>query len=280
MDYGKLVEEASVFLKECPGNYISEEEAAREEIAGMRIYDDPLFGAASADDPMFAELKTPGIVGPDVFLPADWLKEAKSVLSFFLPFTERVRASNRGNGKRASDEWLHARIEGQEMMNQFGAYICQMLEEEGFLALYPAADARFHMIAPYASNWSERHTAHICGLGTFSLSKGLITEKGMAGRFGSVITNAVLPITERKYSSPFAYCIMCGKCEKNCPAHAIDTKKGVINGKDQVVCEAYVNGSKGANGPTGKIRYGCGKCQVDVPCESRIPGIRSAFGSS
>ncbi len=37
--------------------------------------------------------------------------------------------------------------------------------------------------------------AYISGLGTFSLSKGIITEKGMAGRLISLVTNAALPPT-------------------------------------------------------------------------------------
>lgn len=97
-----------------------------------------------------------------------------------------------------------------------------------YSAVYPAADSRFGMLTQFASNWSERHVAYICGLGTFGLSKGLITKKGIAGRFGSVVTSAVLPVTQREYSNPFEYCTMCGKCAINCPAHAIDTEKGII----------------------------------------------------
>ena len=43
-------------------------------------------------------------------------------------------------------------------------------------------------VGDYASNWSERHVAYVCGLGTFGC-QGLITSKGLAGRFGSIITD-------------------------------------------------------------------------------------------
>ena len=88
------------------------------------------------------------------------------------------------------------------------------------------------MLEPYASNWSERHVAYVCGLGTFGLSKGLITERGMAGRFGSIVTDAELAPTPRKYSDPFEYCTKCGACQFRCPAKAIDKSRGPALAKD------------------------------------------------
>lgn len=275
MDYNFFLNKVCDFFENCPENYVSSEDALRPDLIGMQIFDPPIFGVAASDDPLFKQLQAPGVVGPGAFLPADWLPEANSVLSFFLPFTESVRRSNRLPGS-ASDEWLHARIEGQIMLDRLGAFICSTLEGEGFPAVYPLTDPRRHMIAPLIPNWSERHVAYVCGLGTFGLSKGLITEKGTAGRVGSVITSAVLPPTHRAYESPFEYCIMCGKCQRNCPAKAIDTSKGVINGKDNEICATHVYATKlPPHGPNQRKRYGCGKCQVGVPCESRIPGKRS-----
>jgi epoxyqueuosine reductase len=40
----------------------------------------------------------------------------------------------------------------------------------------------------YASSWSERHAAYAAGLGTFGLCDGLITARGKAVRFGSIIS--------------------------------------------------------------------------------------------
>lgn len=128
------------------------------------------------------------------------------------------------------------------------------------------------MITPYISTWSERHAAYAAGLGTFGLSKGLITKKGMAGRFGSVITNAEFSPSIRSYSSPFEYCIMCGACMEKCPVGAIDKARGYALGKDQLICGPYVGSSKlPPHGPHQRIRYGCGKCQSGVPCESSLP---------
>ncbi len=272
MEIRSLFDSATDFLLNYPDNYISEQDAIRPDLAGMQIYDVPLFAIGAANDPLFEQLKTPGVVGPEIMLPRDWVPDAKSVISFFLPFSETVRKSNRARTEIGSDEWFHGRVEGQMMMNRFGAYVCGQLESAGFAAAYPASDPRFHWVGRFSSNWSERHIAYVCGLGTFGLSKGLITKKGVAGRFGSVITNAELPVTEREYSNPFEYCTMCGKCQVNCPANAIDASKGVINGKDHPTCAAYVGARKTApHKISQRVHFGCGKCQTAVPCESGLP---------
>lgn len=115
----------------------------------------------------------------------------------------------------------------------------------------------------FTSNWSERHVAYVAGQGTFSLSRGLITEKGVAGRFGSIVTSLSLPADTRKYTEVDEYCNRCGACLANCPVHAISFEKG----KSHEPCGAYLDETAFKFSP----RYGCGKCQVDVPCECNIP---------
>jgi epoxyqueuosine reductase len=164
------------------------------------------------------------------------------------------------------------------MVTELGEHLAALLISEGFPTVFPTTDKRFKMLAPYASNWSERHVAYVCGLGTFGLSKGLITEKGIAGRFGSVITTCPLTPTERPYSNPFEYCTMCGKCQTNCPAGAIDRTKGITHGKEHSTCNLFLNKlSLPPHGSNQRSRYGCGKCQVNVPCENGIPHGKSHY---
>ena len=117
--------------------------------------------------------------------------------------------------------------------------------------------------ASYSSNWSERHVAYAAGLGTFGLSKGLITKKGTAGRCISIITDAVFEPDKRPYTGVYDYCSFCGVCARNCPAEAISKEEG----KNHYRCSEFVNTTKAKHSP----RYGCGKCQVKVPCENRAP---------
>lgn len=274
MTQEQLELQISDFVEQSPLNYISEEEAMDVSLAGMRIYDTPIWGYADASDELFMELKKKEVVGPQLVVPSEWLKGAKTVISYFLPFTEAVRKSNREQGM-PSKEWLHGRIEGQRFVAVLSQHIRELLEENGHQAVVPAADERFHCVmepngvfeewkeASYTSNWSERHAAYISGLGTFGLSKGIITKRGMAGRLGSLITDADYEATERVYSDIYEYCTKCGACVRRCPVEAISLE----HGKNHAICDTVMQKTKAQY----KKYYGCGKCQTKVPCENQIP---------
>jgi epoxyqueuosine reductase QueG len=126
------------------------------------------------------------------------------------------------------------------------------------------------------SNWSERHIAYAAGLGTFSLSDGFITERGIAHRCGSVVAAIEIPASPRTASGPYANCLSfvnekCGVCIKRCPSGAITEK-----GHDKVKCQEYLSSIGYRPGET-KIYdvntsvFGCGLCQTKVPCEDRNP---------
>jgi epoxyqueuosine reductase QueG len=173
-------------------------------------------------------------------------------------------------------EWLHARVEGQAFQDEICGFGVGLFRQEGIEALAPMEDPRFSRISPitrneqeqdyYTSNWSERHAAYICGLGTFGLSKGLITRKGVAGRYVSIITAAEFEGDTRPYTGIYEYCTFCGACVRNCPGGAISQKTG----KSHPLCSAFVESTRVQHAP----RFGCGKCQVRVPCEAGIPGGR------
>lgn len=243
----------------------------------VRIYDTPLVGFADANDKLFEQYKQPEIIGKHYFTPTEWLPLAKTVISFFLPFTVEVRSSNRIDKTDPSPEWLYGRIEGQAFITEFMTGLQQLLKEKGIDSCVPSQDERFGIrfemtstngIADFHadSRWSERHSAYACGLGTFGLSRGLISEKGIAGRYASILVPEKWQATERGYTGIDDYCIKCGVCAKNCPAQAISLE----NGKNNILCNAHVERMKAKYSP----RYGCGKCQVGVPCEYRAPGLR------
>lgn len=253
-----------------PAGRIAQDDALREDLVGMRLFDPPLVRVGAASDPMFAQFQEPQAVGPLMRLPSDWLPGARCVVSYFFPMSERVRESNR-TGRFASDEWFHARIQGQAFIIAAGKRLCEFLRSQGFQAICPAAEPDFeaHFLdegdpdSSFRSNWSERHVAYACGLGTFSLSKGVITERGTAGRFGSIVTDADLPITPRPYDDLYEYCSGCGSCIARCPVGAIS----IETGKDNLSCYGAMVESRSIR--PGYV--GCGKCQVGVPCETGVP---------
>ncbi|MEL7650037.1 MAG: 4Fe-4S binding protein [Sedimentibacter sp.] len=270
MEKRDLIRIAEEFVVNSKENYITEEMAISEKVAGMKIFDAPIFAFCSADDECFALLKQPSAIGEHFMLPREWMPPSKTVISFFLPFSEEVRKGNRKDMSWPSEEWLHGRIEGQILVNKLCMHLRSELESAGYESIVPSLDERFwsntngtNHETMFTSNWSERHAAFVCGLGTFGLSKGLITPKGMAGRFGSIITGLHLSPDRRDYENVYEYCSMCGKCVKNCPINAITME----NGKDHFICSEFLNKTREKHSP----RYGCGKCQVDVPCECRIP---------
>ncbi|MGC4017781.1 MAG: hypothetical protein QM793_00055 [Muricomes sp.] len=170
---------------------------------------------------------------------------------------------------RPADEWLHGRVEGQVFIMGLSGYLSEELIRAGYQAKIPALDSRYFTVeAPgkdglgYTTNWSERHAAYISGLGTFSLSCGMITSKGMAGRFGSVITDLEVNSTRREYERYDEYCTILWHVSGKCPAGAISEK-----GKDHRLCSKYLQKTREQFYP----HYGCGKCQVGVPCECELP---------
>jgi len=280
MDKEYIINLVNNFVESSEYNYINKEIAVSEDIVGTKIFDTPVFAFGNADDENFKSLKDPSAVGEHFLLPKEWMPQAKTVITFFLPFTEEVKKSNSSDLNWPSGQWLHGRVEGQMFIKELCKYLKSELINAGYNTLSPLLEGRFwsrtgfrkgSLISPedamnkplYTSNWSERHVAFVCGLGTFGLSKGLITKKGMAGRIGSVITELYIIPDKREYKDIYEYCTMCGSCIKRCPAHAISMDKG----KDHIMCAEFLD----ITAEKFKPRYGCGKCQVKVPCESGIP---------
>ncbi|MDR2101669.1 MAG: 4Fe-4S binding protein [Treponema sp.] len=274
MDKETLLRAVTAYVNTTAGNFIGEDIALRADLKGMQVFEEPLMGFAKSEDEYFARLKSPEVIGPHFIMPGEWLPGAKTVISLFLPFTMRVKKANRIGRNWPAKEWLHARIEGQAFIADLCRSIQKQLAEEGFRSVVPLLDERFATGNPkiqdktqqgyYTSNWSERHVAHGCGLGTFGLSGGLITRKGIAGRYASLITDAPFEPSPRPYTGAYDYCIRCGACVRNCPVQAISQ----VQGKRHPICSKFLDLTREKYQP----RYGCGKCQVNVPCENGIPG--------
>lgn len=299
---------AEDFLFEGERNTIAESEAMSKEYAGMPIFRTPvLVGISAASDPLYPRLRDKSVIGNFHCLPSDWVSGAESVISIFLPFSNEVCTDNSKDISTFSYGWMHARNEGQTLLNAVGVRVKERIEALGGIAVIPSLDSRFRYTLPDTglgethvnSVWSERHIAFISGLGTFGLSTCLITNEGTAGRFISIVTDLKLEPTPREYTDIYEYCIRCGLCLKNCPVNAIygtksDTEMtGIkpctgsagnagnagntaeaeygVSLKDIQKCSDYVDLSEEMYYP----RYGCGKCQVKVPCMNKRPQRRS-----
>jgi epoxyqueuosine reductase QueG len=264
-----LIDAILDFCTESPLNRLA-------EIDSSPIFDAPLVGFASADDPLFTQYQD--IIGPFHLTPEQALPGALSVVSWVLPVARDTRQSNRRMDVGPSQRWNHTRFVGEDFNNALRRHVVSFLETQGCRAVTPVLTPKFKQFdlanGP-ASSWSERHVAFAAGLGTFSLSDGLITARGIAHRVGSVVTTAAFEPTPRPYQDYREYCRFardgsCMACVRRCPAGAISAE-----GHDKLKCNAYLNeGLKswiGKPGYLGSAYVACGLCQTGVPCEHKIP---------
>lgn len=259
-----------------------------EGITGMRFFQRPVFSIVRADHPGFAEIKRPELVGEHHLMPEDWLQDAKSVVSIFLPIERSTVESNKPDPIEPSVEWLYTRVDGQRFLLALGAAIRDALIADGYKAVTPYTEARYVMrtakdapapgaehIPPFSTNWSERHVGVVSGLGTFGLSTNFISRVGCAGRIISLVTDWEPEYDVPDYDDWLGYCNRCGACIRRCPAKAHYADRP---GKDTAKCGAFIRETCAKYTP----RYGCGKCQTAIPCEYRPmrPVKRSEQGES
>ncbi len=192
--------------------------SSMEKIQRPDLFRKPICGFSAADDPRYKELKT--VIGPWHCLPTELLPEAKTVISYYVPFTKEVAKAPKNGGNLAL--WA----ESYEVVNRafdfVGEQVVHFLRERGYQATGFAAT---HTFDPklLRSPWSHRSAAVISGLGTFGKNRMVITEKGSAGRFCTVFTSAEIPPTPMPEEE---FCLFlkegrCGLCVKACPANVL-----------------------------------------------------------
>lgn len=250
-------------------------------LEGPAFAPDLLLGCAAGDDPLFAQFRSD--ISPDYLLPGDWMALAGveaapgelSVVSWALPQTDETRAAQAEETSRPARRWSANRAFGQGYQNRMCRRLVDELTGQGIPAVCPMIRPEFRQLTSprfgFASNWSERHTAYACGLGTFGLCDGLITARGKAVRLCSVIVKAPLPATPRPYDHYRAYCLYdqgCRACIQRCPAGAI-SEAGHDKAKCSAYCDQIYRENRESFGFDGV--FGCGLCQSRVPCAAGIP---------
>jgi ferredoxin len=269
------------FLAKAPEN-------SMQDATGDAAWEDALVGVASGADPIWQQYKE--YVGAFHWTPWEVFSQhcpgqpataaELSVIAWVLPQRERVRKANRRMRTYPSEDWARIRVYGEICNTALRKYMVDCLVARGHAAVAPMLAPNWTIVTSerfsYASSWSERHAAHAAGLGTFGLCDGLITARGKAMRVGSVVARLVLEPTPRPYSDHRAYCLYfadgtCGKCIDRCPARAITER-----GHDKEKCRQHLVRSREHVKQTYRFEgYGCGLCQVGVPCEAGIPVRRA-----
>lgn len=223
----------------------------------------PVIKYAAADDPMFKELKD--AVSEDHLMPEDILPGARTVITYFIPFSNKIANSNI-EGKYSSHQWAKAYVETNQLITELNQHLKNELSERGYQASLIAATNNFDK-ERLLSDWSHRHAAYIAGLGTFGINNMLITEKGCAGRVGTLITDLKIEASERTEKER---CLnkagfKCSKCVDRCVNGALQE-----DSFDRHQCYDLLLENDELH-PESELTDVCGKCSVDLPCSFISP---------
>jgi len=215
----------------------------------------PIVSFSSADDEKYLELKQ--LVGDWHLLPGELLPDAKSVISYFVPFTKEVVYEPKA-AKHGSFLWSEAYQEINRHLDMVNDAVVWLLEERGYKGQTIKATHTYSQ-EDLKSMWSHRSAAVIAGLGTFGLNKLVITEKGSGGRFCTVITSAHLEIRAEPMERMCLHVKdgKCGLCIEACPVKAIK-----IDSIDKFVCQDELNKNERLMKEASPLQMAdtCGKC--------------------
>jgi hypothetical protein len=263
------------------------------------IIDEPILGFADGDDPIFQDLKT--VVGEFHLTPREVMEryvaekrwqfggtrnlDSIGVISWALPLSHEVRLHERSSPYGGSPRYNHSRWLGVKFYQSLAQYIASLLEILGRHAVAPTQSRLFEIKQMpegwMAANWSERHIAYACGLGTFGLNGLMITSRGCAVYLDSVVCDLALTPTPRAASRvancPFFQDGSCGLCIERCTGEAISE-----NGRSNIACllnlrdvQADKVRSLGLDKDLVGPAPACGRCSTGLPCEDRIPSMVS-----
>lgn len=231
-------------------------------------WETPLVGFADAKDPLFEEMKV--AVRQSHATPEDLLKGAQTVIAYYLPFAQDIPRSNIQD-YNASRGWAVAYVETNQLIIDLNDHLSEVLTKHGFSTKVLPPTHNFDT-EQLMADWSHKHIAYISGLGKFGLHHLLITEKGCCGRFGSVLTDAMIKSTSRPEGE---FCLgrhndSCKICINKCPNGALTVESYNRHKCYELLLEnADIYEEEG-------LADVCGKCTSVVPCSFMNPVAKLA----
>ncbi len=231
---------------------------AGSEKSGENWWREPILAAGAVDE-RFWILKE--AVSEDHLMPEDLLPAARTVIVFFIPFTQKLVKENR-EGTLACRNWGLAYTETNTLIAQISEALSVLLVKHGHLSAVTLPTHNFDK-ERLISGWSHRHLAHLVGLGRFGVHRQIITPEGSAGRLGSLVTEAELG--DHPLQTGVGACLhlagkTCLACSKKCPVNAL---KGEIFDRFTCYEQCLVNDRNLSDMPVTDV---CGKCVAVVPC--------------
>ncbi len=252
------VEDLRIFLEEHVSNYPADVNTAN-------WWRKPLLVTAKMDDRFKA---LPEIAAEDHMLPWDLMPTAKSLIIFFLPFTNELIDENTP-GKFPCRNWGLAYESTNTLIGFLSDRIKNFLAVQGYVSELTPATHNFDEVR-LVSKWSHKHLAHLSGLGRFGVNAQMITPVGCAGRLGSLVTEAGLG-DNPLIGSEEELCLHkrgaeCLQCVNRCPVDAVSEED---TGIDRKRCWDRLNFNlKNTEALSGlqESTHVCAKCAVGLPC--------------
>lgn len=196
---------------------------------------------------------------PQGHRPQDILPEAKSVVTF----AYRLNNGALDHLPATRNQYMLEFTVVNQLLAQAAHKIARLLESKGFVSIGLGPEADIGDYSRLKGDFSHKHSAVICGLGSFGINNLLLVKKaGARIRLASVITSA-----ELKYSDTGRHenCTTCQECVSRCPVGALDRweenyspQTGWIIDKEKCAHYMFVTGA-------GKR---CGLCMAACPIGS------------
>jgi len=197
-----------------------------------------------------------------------------SVITFAFHYSNDIVNDNAAEVTHPSFSWYELRHKFDLILDPFILYIKSIFNDNKILIpekseLY---SVKKNTKVPTA-NWSLRHIAFACGLGSFGLHGALITDRGCTHRLLSIVTDYNFNHYPQISMNPYFNCLYfnnksCTKCIDRCPVNAIIPGEHIIER-----CfdhEMVVNKHKAIE-IYGKEIAACGLCMSGVPCDLKKP---------
>lgn len=157
---------------------------------------------------------------PSGHRPEDILPEAKSVVTF----TYRLNNGAVENLPGTRNQYMLEFSAANQILAQAAHKMARFFEDRGFVSIGIGPEADIGDYARLKGDFSHKHSAVICGVGTFGINNLMLTEKaGPRVRLASVITTATLNYSQSLTESN---CISCGECVSRCPSGALSRWEG------------------------------------------------------
>lgn len=171
--------------------------------------------------------------------PGDFLPGAKSVITF----AYKLNDGPLNNLPRSRNQYMVEFDAANQILLRMSHRIARFLETGGYESIAFGPEGAIGDLVRLKADLSHKHSAVLCGLGSFGINNLLITPKHRARvRLASVVTTAPLV-----YDEPLApaACERCLKCVRDCPSGALKDWEGNYNPQtgwtiDKEKCAHYI----------------------------------------